>query len=147
MWPRWLATPYEKLRDCATRCADATLSPAEALALAEKTLARVIRIYGPDGGPTAVNRAHVARRLEALGRYDEARLLRQDVVAAYQRHFGIDNQHTLSAELALGINLAKSGMTDDARTMFTRVCEGRSRVLGPNDEATKSANRWLASLD
>ena len=135
----------DRLRNWADRKAD--LPPQEALEFAERNLDRQIRIYGPDGGPTAVGRWNVATKLEALGRYEEARLLRREVIAAYGRHVGAEHPHTLSAELALGINLAKSGLCDDARTLFEHVLEHGRRVLPPDDETTKTASRWLASLD
>lgn len=145
----WRVHRYDKLlqriRQRAEKSADFG-TPEEALEWYEKSLRRQIRIYGPDGGPTAVGRAHVATKLEDLGRFDEARLLREAVVAGYRRHLGDEHVYTLSAELALGINLQRSGMTDQARRVLIHVYEERKRILGPDDEATLTASRWLAAM-
>lgn len=143
--PSWLTKLEVNCREWADR--KAAYPPEKALEVAEKHLHRQIRIYGPDGGPTAVGRANVATKLEAFGRHDEARLLRQEVAAGYERHLGADHPYTLSAELALGINLTKSGMSDEARRVFAHVYEERKRILGPDDDATKTASRWLATVD
>jgi hypothetical protein len=144
--PLWLdklvGRARQKVEDSATYD-----TPEEALEAAEKILRRQIRLYGPDGGPVAVGRSNVAKRLEDLGRFDEARLLREEVVAGYRRHLGDDHIYTLSAELALGINLKNSGMPDEARNVFAHVHEERKRVLGADDEATLTASRWLATMD
>lgn len=121
-------------------------TPEETLEAYERYLRRQIRIYGPDGGPTAVGRANVATKLEDLGRFDEARLLREAVVAGYRRHLGGEHIYTLSAELALGINFKNSGMSEEAMHLFAHVYEERKRQLGPDDEATLTASRWLAAM-
>jgi hypothetical protein len=145
--PAWLGKPLANLRDWLDQKASASASPEQALEMAEKHLHRQIRIYGPDGGPTAVGRANVAARLEALGRLDEARLLRQEVFDGYARHLGGDHPYTLSAELALAINLTKSGRPDEARIILVHVYDERKRILGPDDDATQTVSRWLATLD
>ena len=109
MLPAWLGKPLANLRDWLDQKASASASPEQALEMAEKHLHRQIRIYDPDGGPTAVGRADVAARLEALGRLDEARLL--------------------------GINLTKSGRPDEARIILVHVYDERRRILGPEDDA------------
>jgi Tetratricopeptide repeat len=144
--PHWLEAPLGKIRKKLESFVYRG-TPEESLEAAEDILRRQIRIFGPDGGPAAVGRANVAKKLEDLGRLDEARLLRREVVAGYKRHLGDGHIYTLSAELALGINLKTSGMSDEARDLFTHVHEERTRVLGPDDEATLTASRWLTSMD
>jgi hypothetical protein len=56
--------------------------PEKLLRQREDLLATQIRVFGPDGGPTANARADVAEQLEAMGRFPEARLLRLEVLAA-----------------------------------------------------------------
>jgi len=56
--------------------------------MAEEILDTHIRVFGPDGGPTSNAKAEVTKRLEALERFVEARVLREEVVAANRRHRG-----------------------------------------------------------
>jgi Tetratricopeptide repeat len=79
--------------------------PEGLLEKAEDLLALQIRVFGPDGGPTANAREDVAERLEKLGRFIEARPLREEVLAARRRHLGDEDPDTLSAEEWLGWNL------------------------------------------
>ena len=50
-FPPWMNKQLDRLRNWADRKAD--LPPQEALEFAERNLDRQVRIYGPDGGPTA----------------------------------------------------------------------------------------------
>jgi eukaryotic-like serine/threonine-protein kinase len=142
--PRWVDSLFSKAKTWAFRTADYT--PEEALEAAEKGLALQIRLYGPDGGPTAASRGDVARQLERMGRLTEARLLREESLAAYQRRLGVEHRYTLDAELWLGMNLKAAGLPEEARSHFVHVCEVRRRILGPDDEQTHLAERFLASL-
>jgi len=60
-----------------------------ALERTEAFLARAIRLFGPDGGPTAGAKADVASQLEKMGRLTEAQLLREAVLEANRYHFRI----------------------------------------------------------
>jgi hypothetical protein len=84
--------------------------PAVVLRLAESNLERQLRRFGPDGSPTARAREQLAQRLEAMGRFEEARPLRELVADGYRRHFGDEHPFTLTEEEWLAINLSKSGM-------------------------------------
>jgi hypothetical protein len=121
--------------------------PEELLHRMEVLLARQIRLFGLDGGPTANARGAVAKQLERLGRLPEARLLREEILAAQRHHRGAEDPQTLNAELWLAINLRNQGLPEDARPFFVHVCEARRRVLGPDDEETVLADKYLASLD
>ena len=142
--PRWVDSLFSKAKKWAFRTANYT--PEEALEAAESGLTLQIRLYGPDGGPTAASRGDVARQLEQLGRLTEARLLREESFAAYQRRLGDEHRYTLDSELWLGMNLKPSGLPHDARSHFAHVCEVRRRILGPDDQQTQLAERFLASL-
>jgi hypothetical protein len=113
----------------------------------ESVLATQIRIFGPDGGPTARARAGVAEQLERMERLTEAQLLRHEVVNANRRHLGGEHPHTLIAEMWLAINLRDQGLGQDARPLFEHVYEVRRRTLGPVDLQTVQAERYLASIE
>jgi hypothetical protein len=122
-------------------------SPEQRLKRMESALAMQIRIFGPDGGPTARARAAVAEQLEGMGRLTEAQLLRQAVLNANRRHLGDEHPHTLIAEGWLAINLRDQGLGEAARPLFKHVYEVRRRTLGPGDQQTVQAERYLASVD
>jgi hypothetical protein len=122
-------------------------SPEKALQRAEDHLALTIRVFGPDGGPTSGARSSVASQLEKMDRLPEAQLLRQEVFKANLHHRGYDHLDTLTAELWLAVNLRNQDLADAAKPHLVHVCEVRQRVLGPDDDLTILAERWLASLD
>jgi len=107
----------------------------------------MIRQFGPDGGPTANARADVAKQLEKMGRFAEARLLREEVVAANRRHRGDEHQLTLEAEEWLIVNLRDSGLLKEARSLCSQNREARLRKLGPDNEATVRVSRLLETID
>jgi hypothetical protein len=122
-------------------------SPQDKLDVVESALAATIRTHGLDGGPTAIGRARVAEQLEEMGRHDEGRLLREEVLAARKRDQGGEHLDTLSAELALAVNLKNSGEVEgEALTLCTHVYELRCTLLGPDDEEPIRARRLLASM-
>jgi hypothetical protein len=113
----------------------------------EDSLATVVRKFGPDSGPAARGRAAVANQLESMSRFTEARLLREEALAAHRRNVGDDDDQTLVAEAWLAANMMKSGLREDAKAHFRHVYEVRLRTLGPEHEGTKRIGRWLASLE
>ena len=121
--------------------------PEERLNRLEALLARQIRIFGPDGGPAANARELVATQLEKMDRFTEARLLREEVVAAFRRNRGEEDEYTLLAEEWLGTNLAKSGKPREARLLYGHVYEIRLRTAGPEDKGTLRTQQILRGLD
>jgi hypothetical protein len=121
--------------------------PEKALERAEGNLAMTIRVFGPDGGPTAGARAEVASKLESMGRFAEARLLRESVLEAHRHHNGPEHLDTLTAELWLAFNLCKQHMLGEAKPLVVHACEGRRSLLGPDDERTMQAEKLLSQLD
>lgn len=115
--------------------------------MVEEALAIAIRRYGPDSGPAARGRGAVASQLERMGRFTEARLLREEAFAAYRRNLGDDDEETLSAEASLAVNMSKSGLRDEARPHLKHAYEVRLRTLGPEHELTEWTGRWLSSLN
>lgn len=109
----------------------------DALKLFEKNLARQIRLFGVDGGGAANARAGVAGQLEKMGRFDEARLLRQEVLAAFRRNRGDEDRYTLLQEEWLAVNLAKSGLHEEARVHLVHIRDGYIRTFGPEHEYTQ----------
>jgi hypothetical protein len=122
-------------------------TPEERLERMESILATQIRLSGPDGGPASKARADVAYRLEALGRFAEARLLRQEVLEANRHHMGEEHPYTLSAELWLAANLQRQNMSEESRRLLVHVYEVRRTNLGPENPETVEVERILASID
>jgi tetratricopeptide (TPR) repeat protein len=144
--PKWMEPLIGGIRRRIWGWANFDSNPEDALESAERSLQRAIRIYGPDGGPTAVCRGEVAKRLEALGRWDEARTRREEALDAYRRRLGDEHRYSLDAEMFLGDNLRNAGLTELARKYYLHVCEVRRRTLGPGDSQTQLAERCLDSL-
>jgi Tetratricopeptide repeat len=116
------------------------------IVLQERILANAIRRFGPDGGPTANVRHHLANTLERSGRLDEARVLHEEVLAANRRHRDPEDPNVLAAEEHLAVNLFHSGMLDEARPLFTHVRDARERKLGSDDPTTQRPGKWLAAM-
>jgi hypothetical protein len=143
--PKWLRGIGNRV----VRTAETHLLPDDGearLELLEESLGDQIRIFGPDGGPTADARARVAKQLEAMGQMAEARLLRVEVLTTYRKHMGEDHPTTLIMEAWLVNNLYLSGMTESARMGAKRLYEARLRVSGPDDENTLWVKRMLVAL-
>jgi hypothetical protein len=113
---------------------------------AERNLRMLLRRYGPEEAPIAPARGNVANKLEGLGRFTEARPHREEILALYRKHLGLEDPATLTAELSLGVNLTSQGLPKEARPLFAHVSEVRRRTLGPKDEQTITADRLLASV-
>jgi hypothetical protein len=112
----------------------------------ERIVAKAVRTFGPDGGPTSNARHHLAIELERSGRLAEARLLHEEVLAAHRRHFEPEDPNVLAAEEHLAVNLYQSGMYEQARPLFTHVRDARERSLGSDDPATLRPAKWLAAI-
>lgn len=117
------------------------------LKLHEDRLAKLIRRHGVDSGLAATARKDIATRLEHLGRVDEARLLREEVVAAFRRNRGNDDPYTLVEEEWLAHNLAMSGLAEQARVVALHIYEVRQRDLGPVHKDTIRAEALLSSIE
>jgi hypothetical protein len=143
--PKWVRGIGSRLQ---TAAEDHLLpdDPEARLELYERSLADMIRLYGPDGGPTAKGRANVAKQLEAMGRLAEARLLWVEVLKAFRKHLGEDHPDTLDVESWLVQNLSSSGMTDATRLGARHLYAARLRVNGPDDKETLWVERLLVSL-
>jgi hypothetical protein len=126
---------------------EAKEEPEHVLERRQKVLDRQIKVHGIDGGPTANARGDVARQLEKMGRLVEARVLWEEAVAAYRRNRGADDEYTVQYEERLATNLAKSGLSGEARLLVAHVCDVRLRTLGSENEETKRALRQLAAID
>lgn len=144
--PRWMHPFGVLLRKVAERVSE-NRGPEFRLDYMEDSLATVIRKFGPDSGPAARGRASVANQLESMGRLAEARLLREEALAAHRRNVGDDDEQTLVAEGWLAVNLVKSGLREEAKAHFSHVYEVRLRTLGLEHELTQWIGRWLASTD
>jgi eukaryotic-like serine/threonine-protein kinase len=120
--------------------------PAKALSVAEDSLAALIKVFGPDGGPTAAGRAKVAHQLERLDRYAEAQLMWQDVVESNRHYFGDDDMATVSAESRLAHVLGLTGQIDIAIPLARQVYNVYLRDLGPEHKATIRAREMLTAL-
>jgi Tetratricopeptide repeat len=145
-FPRWIGLAGNRASRWVLRRSTKGMDPEVVLELAEDALARSIRVFGPDGGPTAGGRAQVAEQLERMDRYSEARLLREEVLAADRRNLGAEHQYTLNAELDLAVNLTNSGSPEEASLLCSHVIQVRESVLGPEHAETLSAKRLLTDI-
>jgi hypothetical protein len=82
-----------------------------------------------------------------MGRFEEARPLREQVADAYRYNLGDEHPDTLLAEEWFAINLSHCGMLLESRALLSHVLEVRLRTLGDADDETIRASRWLADLD
>lgn len=73
------------------------------------------------GGPTANARELLAKRLEKADRWPEARVLREEVLAARRRNLGADDEGTLSAERWLARSLAHDRIDEEAVALADHV--------------------------
>ena len=105
------------------------------------------RLVGADAGPTNRARASSARALEDLGRFAEARVIRESVLESHRRHQGEDDKYTLGAEMWLARNYMKCGEGLTARPIAAHAYEECRRQFGDEDEMTGRAQRLLASID
>jgi hypothetical protein len=123
--------------------ADLDLSGDAALETAQTTLDWAIRHRGPDSSMAIKGKSELAHQLERSGRYDEAVVLRADVVAQLRRLLGGQDPSTLAAEGLHAIDLDRLGHHVEARAMFEHVLAGRTEALGTDDPLTLSAMVWL----
>lgn len=122
--------------------------PAQAaLDRTEARLTRMIRIFGPDGGPTAAARAEVASQLEKMGRLTEARLYREAALEANRNHFGPEHIDTLTAEWWLAVNLYGEQMFNEAKPLAVHASDGLRSQLGPDDERTIEIEKLRSWID
>jgi hypothetical protein len=126
---------------------DAKGDPEVVLAPTERQLRWLIRIFGLHGGPTTMTRGQVAKALEVLDRWDEARLLREDMLSTLKVTREPEHPETLIIESYLAINLRHVSRMDEAITLGAHVLECRRRVLGPDHPDTNSAQPFLNSIN
>jgi len=117
------------------------------IGMQEKIVAKAVKRFGPDGGPTANARFHLAVSLERAGRQDEARLMYEEVLAANRRHRDSEDPNVLGAEEHLAMNLFRSGKLGEARSLFAHVRDARERTLGSGDPATQRPSNWIAAIE
>jgi hypothetical protein len=117
--------------------------PAVALRLSEENLAGQLRLFGTNGSPTATARREVAKDLEAMGRFEEARPLREQVADPYRRQFGDEHPFTLTSEEWLAVNLNHSGIFMEARTLLIHASRFDD---GPWAKRTKRPSKQAGGL-
>ena len=97
---------------------------------AEWALQLAIKVSGLEGGPTTVPRRKLAWQLERANRFDEARVLREQVITSMLRHLQGDDLDTLHDEEYLAANLARSGMAEVAQPLWHHVLKVPRVVIG-----------------
>lgn len=143
--PQWLRFPARPLI-WAESLYRRRMTAERRLETAENVLARMIEHFGIDSGPAAKSRDRVAEALEEQGRYQEARLLREQAHAAYARNLGETNPSTLSAELRLAVNLFEHGEHQQALPLAEHVLRTQQQVLGVDHERTQISEEWAATI-
>jgi hypothetical protein len=144
--PTWTDPISERLVNLQDRLEKGE-DPEARLRWTDSWIARLLRLFGPNGAPTARARADAAKQLEALDRLEEARPLRELAADAYRRNLGDEHPLTLRQEEWLAINLSKSGLLIESRTLLRHVEEVRLRTLGEANDETLRARLWLAFVD
>jgi hypothetical protein len=131
-WTDPIGERLDHLRDRLEKDQD----PEARLRWTESWLARLLRLFGPNGAPTTRARADAAKYLEAMDRFEEARPLREQVADAYRRNLGDEQPDTLISEEWFAINLSRCGMLMESRALLSHVLEVRLRTLGDADDQT-----------
>jgi hypothetical protein len=143
--PQWLRPINKIVGHMADRLGHK--DPEHALNRAEETLTSQINRTGPDSREANLARTEVAKWLEKLERWTEARVLREKVLASFVEHRGADDLHTLVSEEWLAHNLGWSGMQEEAKPLYIHVREVRRRTLGPGDEDTLRVEARLTEIN
>ena len=107
---------------------------AELIDMAEGRVQTQTRGFGVDGSPTANAREDLAAALEKGERWTEARVLREEVLAARRRNIGEDAVLTLAAEGRLALNLSHGEQWAEALPLAIHARDSY-RKLGDSERA------------
>jgi hypothetical protein len=109
----------------------------------QNALSRIVRLVGADPKKTAVMRSRIAKNLEEMARFAEARPLREELIVLYQQRYGGESDEALAAEEILAVNLSKDEQWQEARNIWRRTFTLRLHKNGPQNERTMRDARWL----
>ena len=123
---------------------ESQLTLEERIEMVEAQIQFFIRTTGVDGGPTNNARALLASYLEDADRWLEARVLREEVLDARRRNLGTEESPTVTAELALAVNLSHAGLNVDALPLALHAREGFRNL--EDRENSDLANDWVAFI-
>jgi tetratricopeptide (TPR) repeat protein len=139
--PRWTGELATWVDRRAERSAD---NDEERLSLAEKRLAKCVEKEGP-GSPRTINAMEaVAKCREGLGHYDDARPLREQVLALRRRNLGKEHPLSLAAEARLAVTLIGIQRPDLAKPMLEHVRRGLTAAHGRDDVTVLAVSERLA---
>ena len=119
---------------------------AEAMPIAEQTLALAERTLGADHPDTLSSVENLADLYYDQGRETEAETLYRRVLEARERVLGPDDPDTLVSLNDLGGFLQTQGRNNEAEPLIRRGVEARGRVLGPDHADTLESVSYLAAL-
>jgi len=162
-WPRWTqllphilatdpaTTDDPDLRWTANSAVWHLIARGDALAalpLAEHLHTSWTSRHGPDDPSTLAVANTLAEIHRQLGRYQQARNLREDALARQRRVMGDDDPDTLTAASNLAIDLSALGEHERARQMDEDILARRRGVLGDDHPHTlDSSSNLAADLD
>ena len=121
-------------------------TPEEVVQSSEWAVAFNIRHFGEDSGPACRAREDLAKGLDSVGRHTEARVLREQVVAACRRNRGPEDEQTLDAELWLVVSLAREGIYEEALPLAIHLRDGRRHIKGIKSSKIEEADKWVRAL-
>ena len=113
----------------------------EALTVMEARLSMLRRLGAPENRILIVQ-TNLAMTYDALGRFEEALSLRQDVYSGRLKLLGGEHEHTLVAANNYAASLVNLRRFKEARSLLLKTLPVARRVLGENDE-TKLRTRYL----
>jgi hypothetical protein len=101
---------------------------------------------GVDSSLTSSTRRLYAQQLEEMGRWAEARFLREVEVERYRRIDGVDHSETLLSELWLAADLVELKEYEMARALYSHIFEVRHRTLGFDHPDTVEISQALSKF-
>jgi tetratricopeptide (TPR) repeat protein len=142
--PQWAGElVYWKGRRSERRAA----SPEEGLALAERRLAKSLEKEGPNSGMSINAMEAVAKFREAIGHYEDALPLRQQVFNLRRKLLGSEHQLTLAAEARLAVTFIELQRPSSAKPLLVHVLSGLSANQQSNAQTVLAVTKRLADVE
>lgn len=104
---------------------------------------RVVKKHGTDSLQAARARMELSLQLGTMGRWEEARQLREESFTSFSRHAGEQDAETLHTELSLVIAQAHTDRWTEAEAHLRHAAATSLEALGPDHEVTALAQRRL----
>jgi Tetratricopeptide repeat len=102
----------------------------------EQFTERVEKKYGADSLEAARAQVELSFQLGKMGKWEEARRLREGSLASFVRHRGEDDPETLQIEMSLAMALAHSDRWSEAEGHLEHAAASSVQALGPDHAVT-----------